>query len=104
MKMMRSTRRTSISGVTLISETACPVPPPPPIPIAISPLSLRCALQLLDRIEQCRSDLLLGRRLVGVTLLSQKTELTHASGTDTVYCVHDLAVVRPDVRSQVNFL
>src|ERR1017187_4707004 len=34
MKMIRSTSRTSISGVTLISDIACPVPPPPPIPIA----------------------------------------------------------------------
>src|SRR5277367_3909866 len=91
MKMINSTRRTSISGVTFMSDIAPPLfPPPIPIAISSSPLAA-AALQFGS--YKFASLLLRWRRAGIVRSLRQKTKLAYAGRTDSIDRIHHLAVV-----------
>src|ERR1700738_5284938 len=98
MKMISSTRRTSISGVTFMSDIAPPVFPPP-IPIAVSSNAPALQVPASQPFLYESKTLLLPRSrcCVRVMHLRQQSKLAHARRTDAIDRVHDLAIVRPRI-------
>src|ERR1700678_1149138 len=102
MKMINRTRRTSISGVTLISETAPPVFPPP-IPIAISLINPAPATQQVWPLQRLTLLLRRRRRRAGIVRsLRKQAKLAHSGRADSIDRIHHLAVVRTLIGAHEN--
>src|ERR1700730_3361833 len=92
MKMISSTSRMSIIGVTLMSEES---PPPPPVENDM------CISSMLQAQPQGPGRLLLhaaGNRVV--RLFGQHAQRVHARGADVIDRFHDHAVVRAGICAQ----
>src|ERR1700691_1933974 len=98
MKIIKSTNKTSIRGVMLISDFRPPSPPPTPIDIKIS---LKFRLSSKRNVGRPKPST---KRSLFVDQLRKQTQLIHADRTKSVHHILNFFVLGTQIRLDVNRL